>query len=482
MREDGYYMSNPYLPEWEYIPDGEPHVFGGRLYIFGSHDRFAGEKFCMEDYVGWSAPIDDLNDWRCDGVIYKKTQHPGNEDGRLAMYAPDVTQGPDGRYYLYYSLADDIEMGVAVSDEPTGKYEFLGIVHHSNGVNWGSAEGDILPFDPGVINHNGKVYLYAGQGPMNKVHGMFSKRTRRTAYVVEMEEDMVTMKTEPKEFLPTIWNSKGTGFEGHEFFEANSIRKFGDKFYFIYSSVKSQELVYAYSDKPDEGFKFGGILTSNGDVGLNGNKKNLYYVGNNHGSVECIKGKYYIFGHRHTNRSMYSRQGYADPIEMTADGQFVQAPRTSNGFDEKIASGFRACKASHLYSKKGACFSIGFAQGKSHPYITQENGIKLEDNEESVNANSESYQYIANMKDGAVAGFRYVDLSETDEMSLVVRGNGDGEMVIFDMENYMEIGRAKVMPNPEWYTVKAAITKKDSKIWLGFKYKGKGSIDFNEFS
>ena len=32
---------NPYLPLYEYIPDGEPHVFDGRLYIYGSHDREA---------------------------------------------------------------------------------------------------------------------------------------------------------------------------------------------------------------------------------------------------------------------------------------------------------------------------------------------------------------------------------------------------------------------------------------------------------
>ena len=30
---------NPYLPSYEYIPDGEPHIFGDRLYIYGSHDR-----------------------------------------------------------------------------------------------------------------------------------------------------------------------------------------------------------------------------------------------------------------------------------------------------------------------------------------------------------------------------------------------------------------------------------------------------------
>ena len=27
------YALNPYLPCYEYIPDGEPHVFGDRVYI-----------------------------------------------------------------------------------------------------------------------------------------------------------------------------------------------------------------------------------------------------------------------------------------------------------------------------------------------------------------------------------------------------------------------------------------------------------------
>lgn len=41
---------NPYLPSWEYVPDGEPHVFGKRVYVYGSHDRFAGYAFCQNDY------------------------------------------------------------------------------------------------------------------------------------------------------------------------------------------------------------------------------------------------------------------------------------------------------------------------------------------------------------------------------------------------------------------------------------------------
>ena len=66
------YGMNPYLPSWEYVPDGEPHVFGKRVYIYGSHDRFAGYAFCQNDYVCWSAPVDDLTDWQYEGIIHIK--------------------------------------------------------------------------------------------------------------------------------------------------------------------------------------------------------------------------------------------------------------------------------------------------------------------------------------------------------------------------------------------------------------------------
>lgn len=68
--------------------------------------------------------------------------------------------------------------------------------------------------------------------------------------VMTLESDMVTLKTEPIELMPSVFTSKGTGFEGHEFFEASSIRKVGERYYFVYSSVNSHELCYAVSDKP----------------------------------------------------------------------------------------------------------------------------------------------------------------------------------------------------------------------------------------
>ena len=87
--------------------------------------RFNGHVFCLNDYVCWSAPVDDLADWRYEGVIYKKTDDPLNPDGSMCLYAPDVTVGPDGRYYLYYVLDKVSIVSVAVCDTPAGKYEFL---------------------------------------------------------------------------------------------------------------------------------------------------------------------------------------------------------------------------------------------------------------------------------------------------------------------------------------------------------------------
>ena len=67
---------NPYLPSWEYVPDGEPHVFGDRVYVYGSHDTFGAPIFCVNNYVCWSAPVNDLSDWWYEGEIYRKTQDP----------------------------------------------------------------------------------------------------------------------------------------------------------------------------------------------------------------------------------------------------------------------------------------------------------------------------------------------------------------------------------------------------------------------
>ncbi len=76
---DGTLVSsiNPFLPATEYVPDGEPHVFGDRVYVYGSHDLAeVAPVMCSGDYVCYSAALSDLSRWRYEGVIYRRDQDP----------------------------------------------------------------------------------------------------------------------------------------------------------------------------------------------------------------------------------------------------------------------------------------------------------------------------------------------------------------------------------------------------------------------
>ena len=135
---------NPYLPSYEYIPDGEPYVFGDRVYLFGSHDQFNGREFCPLDYVCWSAPVDDLSDWRKEGTTLTKDEAPDNFSGRYNLWAPDVCCGPDGRYYMYYFTSFNNKLWVASCDTPAGRYRLHDYVQYPDGTALGERKGDIF--------------------------------------------------------------------------------------------------------------------------------------------------------------------------------------------------------------------------------------------------------------------------------------------------------------------------------------------------
>ena len=106
---------NPYLPSWEYVPDAEPHIVDGRVYIYGSHDLFNGLNFCLGDYVCWSAPVDDLGNWRYEGVIFKREQDLAKQTVRLFSFSP-VTDSARSRFHPVRSAIAAIrDSGVTIS-------------------------------------------------------------------------------------------------------------------------------------------------------------------------------------------------------------------------------------------------------------------------------------------------------------------------------------------------------------------------------
>ncbi len=468
---------NPYLPSNEYVPDGEPRIFNGRLYVYGSHDKFNGTTYCMLPYTVWSCPIDNLSDWTCHGIIYDGKEDPLNETKERLMFAPDCIE-KDGSYYLYYGLDNSKTISVATSSNPEGPFTFYGHVHHPDGTVWGMKEGDRQQFDPSIfIDDDKKIYLYSGFSSTPEVIERIKKRIPKGqlknfnvrcdgSWVCQLEEDMLTLKSEYKMITPGVENSKGTSFEGHEFFEASSMRKYNGKYYFIYSSVLSHELCYAMSDYPDRDFVYKGILHSNGNIGID--PVASYYYGNNHGSLVKIRDHYYVFGHRHTNKHQYSRQGVAQEIFMKEDGTFKQAEMTSCGLNGKSLIGigvYPAYIACTLMNKEALLSSVK-TDLQYHPGITQD------EKEES---------YIEDIYDGSVIGFKYFEIEELNSISILIRSKGHGIMYVRDEIHGDNLAEIQISPCENWTEFVSNIDIHAGKKALYFIYKGEKSVNFKEF-
>ena len=381
-------MANPYLPNWEYIPDGEPRVFGDRIYVYGSHDRKDSIDFCDYKLKVWSAPVSDPTKWVCHGDIFRSRDgHDSPSDVDWTdelLFAPDVVER-GGKYYLYAYIVN-AKGCVAVADRPEGPFRLLSRYkydipnHYDNGTF----------IDPGVlVDDDGRVYIYCGyQG----------------SYMCELKDNMyeAVPGSYKLDIIPTA--------EPHCFFEACSPRKINGTYYLIYSPQRGSCLDYATSDSPTGPFTYRGTIIDNG-IDFPG--------GNDHGSVCCINGQWYIFYHRMTNGTIMSRRGCVERIEILPDGTIPQVEMTSLGFEESL-NPYDFTPADTACVLKGGC------------YITETSVFE---------------RPIVNVTDGCVMGWKYFDFGEdfaskTMQIRLKLRGTGSrGRVhVRLDSEDGEELG------------------------------------------
>lgn len=331
-------MRNPILPLEHHIPDGEAHVMpDGRLYIYGSYDNQA-EVYCSEEYHVVSTP--DLEHWTVHDVSFlgadvpwfgdpKAPKYPGidwshptpfiqkmladqghaadkekleNRDGepKPLLFAPDAIH-KDGKYYLYFCMEDDSE-GVAVSDCPEGPFR--------NPIQ--------LPcggIDPAVfMDDDGQVYYYWGQ--------LFSHGVRLNPDMVSFDQSQIVdnLVTE----------------EAHFFHEGSSMRKIGDTYYYVYADMergKPTSLGYATGKSPLGPFTYRGIIIDNDGCDP--------ASWNNHGSIECFQGKWYVFYHRCSRGTKEYRRLCIEPIRIHEDGTIDEVKMTSQGVGEPFGPGER---------------------------------------------------------------------------------------------------------------------------------------------
>ena len=263
---------NPYLPLWEHLPDGEPRVFEDpdqpgkyRAYIIGSHD-ITYTAYCGSDIRMWSAPVEDLSQWRDEGPIFTWFV-----DGQWdTMYAPDLVEVKDkatGKktYYLYpHSRGRGRVAMVCVGDRPDGPFRPVNATPDGRGC----LPGSIIDFDPSVFV----------EPVTNKKDPDFARGFRAYAFygfqhstAIELDpETMYSMRPGAElhdYFIPAssrygeVRDPEGTQYPSlykdqnpgeFNFFEASSIRQVGNKYVMVFSGYSGPDYGLESTSTPPE--------------------------------------------------------------------------------------------------------------------------------------------------------------------------------------------------------------------------------------
>ena len=340
---------NPILPLEYHVPDSEGHVMpDGKLYVYGSFDDredvYCSEKYHVvstADMEHWMIHEESLNgnqipwfnnpvapkypgiDWSHptpfiqkmiqrdleNGVDMKaKFEEEEKREKPALLFAPDCLER-NGKYYLFFCMPDDSE-GVAVSERPEGPF--------NNPIQ--------LPcggIDPAIfIDDDGQAYYYWGQ--------LFS-------HGVKLNEDMISFNRD--EIVDDLVTE-----EEHFFHEGSSMRKIGDTYYYVYADMergKPTSLGYSTSKSPMGPFTYRGIIIDNDGCDP--------ASWNNHGSIECVNGQWYVFYHRCSRGVQQHRRLYIEKIEILEDGTIPEVKMTSQGIGEPFApreviKGYQACE------------------------------------------------------------------------------------------------------------------------------------------
>ena len=346
---------NPYLPLWEHLPDGEPRVFEDpdnpgkfRAYIVGSHD-VNYSAYCGPDIRLWSAPVEDLSQWRDEGPIFTHFV-----DGQWdTMYAPDLVEVKDRKtgektYYLYpHSRGWNRVAMVCKGPRPNGPFTPVNLTPDGRRC----LPGSLIDFDPSVFIENitdkkdpdyekgFRAYVFYGfqhstaceldqdnmyaMRPGTQIHDYFIPASARYGVVRDPEGTQ----------YPALYKDQNPG--DFNFFEASSIRKVGNKYVMVFSGYSGPDyglgstnsaLRYAYGDSPLGPWRSGGVLVDSRGVVPNEDGSHLTTTNaahNTHGSLQEINGQWYVFYHRPPRGFGNARQAMVAPVKITFDKKSV---------------------------------------------------------------------------------------------------------------------------------------------------------------
>ena len=440
---------NPYLPLWEHLPDGEPRVFEDpdqpgkfRAYIVGSHDTHY-TQYCGNDVRLWSAPVEDLTDWRDEGPIFSWFVG-GQWD---TMYAPDLVETTDRTtgqktYWLYpHSRGWGRTPMVCKGDRPNGPFTPVNLTPDGTRC----LDGSLIDFDPSVfiepVNDKKdkdyavgyRAYVFYGFQHSTACEldqqTMYSKRPGTELidpFIPASSRDGKLLDKEGSEYKALY---KGQNPLDFNFFEASSIRQVGNKYVMVFSGYSGTEyglgatnsaLRYAYGDSPLGPWRSGGVLVDSRGVVPNedGSKLITTNAGHNtHGSLQEINGQWYVFYHRPPRGFGNARQAMVAPVKIEWDKKPVAkgGKVRITGYDPYVKGNEWTAKATDGNAYTGAeVTSEGFNIFGLPPYAYYSAGIAcfmygpgsnewMQDNHDVWNNSMD----LAGIQNGGIIGFKY---------------------------------------------------------------------------
>lgn len=256
-----------YIFPSDYMADPSAHLFNGQLYIYPSHDRISevtdrtdGNHYDMKDYhvLTMASPAGEAAD--C-GRALSLEEVPW---ASRQLWAPDIARRGD-RYYLYFPAKDSagiFRIGMAASDRPEGPF-----------APDPQPIAGTYSIDPAVFEDEGAYYLYFGglQGGqlqrwrdnqlLAEEHLPQGGEPALAPRVARLADDMRSLAepTRPVEIL-TPEGGTMTAADPRRFFEAAWMHKYGDRYYFSYSTGTQHTLCYATGDSPYGPFIYRGVL------------------------------------------------------------------------------------------------------------------------------------------------------------------------------------------------------------------------------
>lgn len=313
--------------------DPAPFVWNDTLYVYTGHDEYGADFFWMQDWRVYSTT--DMVNWTDHGSpLALETFSWANDRAWAAQLCER-----NGKFYWYVcavsKLTNTMAIGVAVGDSPVGPFR--------DAIGKPLYEGTWDNIDPTVlIDDDGRAYLYWGNPRL---------------YYVELNEDMISLKTEVKTFdmdeksfggpcmkdrsRDDMGKYKDVYTEGpwiSKRFVANKKGKKSPLYYMLYAAGGVPEhIAYSTAPGPLGPWTYRGTIMPQCDTDKATGRPGTDSF-TNHCGVINFRGHDYFFYHNGWIGGGFGRAAAVEEFKYNADGTFPTIMPTREGITQPLGT------------------------------------------------------------------------------------------------------------------------------------------------